>query len=351
MSESAPELSTPSAPDAGTSPGASEVAATPAQALARAQALVAAELDEVEVRLAQLLESSVAAVPQVVGHLAFAGGKRFRPLVTLLAARAAGYDADARLTVAAVGELLHTATLLHDDVIDGGEFRRGRPAARVLFGNGMAVLTGDFCLARALQAMSAAGSLAAVRSMSDAVTRMAEGEVAQLAMAGGFVLDRDRYYMVVDRKTAALIAWCTGVARLVPEACVAPLERYGLELGYAFQISDDVLDYAAGVARTGKARGQDLRDGKVTLPLLLACADDPDLREQTRAAMAAGPPMADDVADAIVARVTDSGALARARDIAHEHAQAATRALDPLPASPARAALADLAEYVVRRGR
>ncbi|HEY8376234.1 MAG TPA: polyprenyl synthetase family protein, partial [Nannocystis sp.] len=133
-------------------------------ALDQAIALVAGELAEVEARLEQLLQSSIAIIPELGGQLAFAGGKRFRPLVTLLAARAVGFIDPVRVTIAAVGELLHTATLLHDDVIDGGEFRRGRPTARLQYGNGMAVLTGDFCLARALQAVAYAGRLQAVQT-------------------------------------------------------------------------------------------------------------------------------------------------------------------------------------------
>jgi octaprenyl-diphosphate synthase len=147
-----------------------------------------------------------------------------------------------RITVAAVGELLHTATLLHDDVVDDGAFRRGRPAARVVHGNGLAVLTGDYCLAKALQAIARTGHLRAVRTLADTVTRMAEGEVAQLSYAGDFSLDQRRYRTVIDRKTAALIAWCSAVAGLVDDTLVEPLTRYGRELGFAFQIADDLLD-------------------------------------------------------------------------------------------------------------
>ncbi len=320
-------------------------------ALDQAVHLVADDLDEVERYLRELLHSTITIIPHVGGHLAFAGGKRFRPLVALLAARAAGYEDDARLTVAAVGELLHTATLLHDDVIDGGEFRRGRPAARLAYGNGMAVLTGDFCLARALQAMATAGRLEAVRTMSDAVTRMAEGEIAQLQVAGKFSLDRDRYYLVIERKTAALIAWCSSMAGLIDPDPAAALEQYGRELGYAFQIADDVIDYAHGVDETGKARGQDVREGKMTLPLLLACETDHNLRATVRQALDGGPPMSAAAVDEILERVTQSGALERARGVALDHADRAVRCLGEVSPSKARTALATLAHYVVRRCR
>jgi octaprenyl-diphosphate synthase len=312
-------------------------------------ALVADELHAVEARLADLLQSSIAVIPELGGQLAFAGGKRFRPLVSLLAARAAGFTDPVRVTLAAVGELLHTATLLHDDVIDSGEFRRGRPTARLHYGNGMAVLTGDFCLARALQAIAYAGRLAAVQTMSDAVTRMAEGEVAQLQVAGDTSLDRERYYLVIDRKTAALIAWCSSVAGLLDPATTAALHRYGLEIGYAFQIADDVLDYTSGVDQTGKARGQDLRDGKITLPLILACAQDLGLRRRVHALLDDGPPVDPDAAADLVARVAASSAPEQAALVAEDHARVAVAQLSALPPSPARDALATLARYVARR--
>ncbi|RMG95051.1 MAG: polyprenyl synthetase family protein [Deltaproteobacteria bacterium] len=323
--------------------------AAPPSPLESARRLVADDLAAVERRLAELIDSEVEAIPQVVGHLAFAAGKRFRPLVALLAAAATGFEDDARCTVAAVGELLHTATLLHDDVVDGGAFRRGRPASRVVFGNGMAVLSGDFCLARALQAMAALGRIEAMRTMADMVARMAEGEVAQLAMAGSFDVDVRRYYTVIDRKTAALIAWCSQLAGLVDPAFCEALDVYGLELGYAFQIADDVLDFASGVAVTGKARGQDFRDGKMTLPLLLACREDPALARTVERTLAGVPPVQDEVAEEVVSAVAGSRALDRARAIAGEHAERAVHALAALPASAARSALEDLADYVVRR--
>lgn len=320
-------------------------------ALEQAIALVAEDLVEVEQALGRLLHSSITVIPRVGGHLAFAGGKRFRPLVTLLAAQAAGHEDGTRITVAAVAELLHTATLLHDDVIDGGEFRRGRPAARMSYGNGMAVLTGDYCLARGLQAMAATGRIEGVRSMSDAVTLMAEGEVAQLDVAGDWTMDRKRYYMVIERKTAALIAWCSSVASLVEPRYKAALHRYGMEVGFAFQIADDVLDYASDLGQSGKARGQDLREGKLTLPLLIACEQSPEIREQVRQLLVAGPPVDDAAVDALLDQVTGGPALARATDIALSHARAAVDALDALPPSDARLALRALARAVARRNR
>jgi octaprenyl-diphosphate synthase len=314
-----------------------------------AMALVADELGQVERRLGDLLRSTFAIIPQVGGHLTFAGGKRFRPMVTLLAAQAAGYRSDKRITVAAAAELLHTATLLHDDVIDEGEFRRGRPAARLRYGNGLAVLTGDYCYARALQAVARLGEQRAIQTMADAVTRMAEGEVAQLHVAGEWDLDRERYYMVIDRKTAALISWCSSVAELVEPDMAKALARYGREVGYAFQIADDIIDYSLDVDVSGKARGQDLREGKATLPLILACERRPALRERLELMLRQGPPVDEDELGELLDAVIDSGALELARLAAKGHVEAAVDALADLPASPARAALEDLARYIVRR--
>jgi octaprenyl-diphosphate synthase len=335
MSESAPDLRQPDP--------------SRASPLAEALELVEDDLAAVERRLHELLRSTIAIIPEVGGHLAFAGGKRFRPLVALLAARAAGFASPARVDLAAAGELIHTATLLHDDVIDVGEFRRGRPAARIAYGNGLAVLTGDFCLARALQAVADLGRIEAVSTLSTTVTRMAEGEVAQLWAAGDSLLDRKRYDLVIERKTAALVAWCACLGGLLPAPLAAALELYGRELGYAFQIADDVLDCAYGVDETGKARGQDLQDGKLTLPLIYACQADPTLHSDIQRALAAGPPLSTSASADLLARAAETGALDRARQAARDHAQRAVAALAPVAAGAARDALVSLATYVAER--
>jgi octaprenyl-diphosphate synthase len=335
---------------------------SPVVLIEQALRLVADDLAATERRLAELLSSEITVIPEVAGHVTFAGGKRLRPLLTLLAAEATGFQEPERLTVAAVGELLHTATLLHDDVIDEGEFRRGRPAARMGYGNGMSVLAGDYCLARSLQAVAYTGRDVAVRSLADTVTRMAEGEVAQLDAAGRFGLDRAHYDRVIDRKTAALIAWCASVAGLVPAPFVEPLRRYGHQIGYAFQIVDDVLDVRpapAGPARgeaharrpgeSGKDPGQDLREGKMTLPIILACEADPALRREVEALLEAGSPADHAVVARLLPRVQACGAAEQALAVAREHVDQAVRALAVLPPSPARDALAGAAHYVVHR--
>ncbi|MEM9460214.1 MAG: polyprenyl synthetase family protein [Myxococcota bacterium] len=358
MSESAPELSLPRpcTPTPGIGPRRAPEATAPIE---HALALVADDLAATERRLAELLRSEIAVIPQVGGHLAFAGGKRLRPLLTLLAAEAAGFSEPERVTVAAVGELLHTATLLHDDVIDQGEFRRGRPAARMHYGNGMAVLAGDFCLARSLQAVAHTGRAIAVQTLSDCVTRMAEGEVAQLDAAGRFGLDRAHYERVIDRKTAALIAWCASVAGLVAPPYAEALGHYGHLIGHAFQIADDVLDLrlepgvlgpsGRGHGGSGKDPGQDLREGKMTLPIILACEADPALGEQIRALLDAGPPMDAATVSTLLPRIAATDAVPQALAVAQHHVDQATAALEVLPPSPARDALVSAAHYVVRR--
>src|SRR3954470_12647570 len=202
--------------------------------------LVSDELKVVEDRLAERMDSPIGAIPKVGAHLLGAGGKRLRPLLAVLGARAAGAPLELGVAVGCAAELTPTAQLYHDDVVDDGRVRRGRPAARMVFGNGIVVLVGDFCLARALETVALTGSLPVVQSLAATVTEMAEGEVAQLERAGNPDASVEDYFRVIDRKTASLIAWCTRVGGAVPAELEAPLERYGRALGRAFQIADDV---------------------------------------------------------------------------------------------------------------
>src|SRR5438552_324256 len=234
-------------------------------------ALVGDEMKVVEARLAERMESPIGSIPQVGAHLLAAGGKRLRPLLAVLAARATDTSLEHAAAVGCAAELIHTATLYHDDVVDDGRVRRGRPAARMVFGNGLVVLVGDFCLARALETVALTGSLPMVRSLASTVTEMAEGEVAQLERAGNPDATAHSYFDVIDRKTASLFAWCARVGGGLGPALDGPLGRYGRALGRAFQIADDVLDCAVDEATAGKSVGHDIQEGKVTLPVLYAC--------------------------------------------------------------------------------
>jgi octaprenyl-diphosphate synthase len=311
-------------------------------------ALVGEEMKVVEARLAERMESPIGSIPQVGAHLLAAGGKRLRPLLAVLAARAADAPLDHAVAVGCAAELIHTATLYHDDVVDDGRVRRGRPAARMVFGNGVVVLVGDFCLARALETVALTGSLPMVRSLAATVTEMAEGEVSQLERAGNPDATVDDYFRVIDRKTASLIAWCARVGGAVRPELDGALERYGRAVGRAFQIADDVLDAAADEATAGKSVGHDLQEGKLTLPTLLACEADPALGKRVRAQLGErGVPAG--IAAEILAEARALGAVDRARRKAQELAEVAGRELAGLPASPYREALREVAVLSANR--
>jgi octaprenyl-diphosphate synthase len=314
-------------------------------------ALVDDEMQTVELRLAERLESPVGAIPQVGAHLLGAGGKRLRPLLAVLAARATGAPLDHGVAVGCAAELIHTATLYHDDVVDDGRVRRGRPAARMVFGNGVVVLVGDFCLARALETVALTGSLPMVQSLASTVTEMAEGEVAQLERAGNPDATVEDYFRVIDRKTASLIAWCArvgGSTHDVDPSLTAPLERYGRALGRAFQIADDVLDSDIDEATAGKSVGHDLQEGKLTLPVLLACEADPELGRRVRRQIGErGVPAS--VAAEILVEVRAAGGAERARRKAAALADEAVSVLDALPPSRYREGLRALARLSADR--
>lgn len=305
--------------------------------------LVAGELRAAEEALAELVVSDVAALSHIAGYLADAGGKRLRPALVALGARAVGVDVAPQLMCC--GELIHLGSLLHDDVVDQGDVRRGRPAAHVVHGNAVAVLTGDFCVARALLAAARHGSGDASERLAEVVVDMSAGEVLQLQHAGDLDNDLATYLEVIDRKSARLIAWCAAAAAWASDDVDAgeALTRYGLKVGLAYQITDDVLDYRAG---TGKQAGADLRERKVTLPLLHAFERVPGLRTRLRA----GAPTADEL-PALMDAVRASGALDAALDDARAWVDEALDALEALPAGPGRDALAVLARYVVERTR
>lgn len=318
--------------------------ATRVEGPSSALSLVAEEMGLAERELRVLVQSDVAAVPAVAGYLVEAGGKRLRPALTALGARAVGL-VPVPVRLMCVGELLHLGSLLHDDVVDDGDLRRDRPAAHRVYGNAVTVLTGDFCLARAVLLASEEGGAAAVHALGQVVTEMAEGEVLQLQRAGDLSCTVDQYLDVVARKSAALIAWCARAGALAthqPEAAAA-LEAFGRAVGIAFQITDDVLDYVEG---TGKIRGADLRERKVTLPLIRAMEVVPGLREE----LADGPPSKERV-EVLLTRIRATDALDRSLDEARARAADAIQSLSSLPPSEARDALTVLARYLVERVR
>lgn len=313
----------------------------------RMVALVADDLQRVEALLRARMDSAIGTIPDVGAHLLMAGGKRLRPLLAVLAARATGAPIEIGLAVGCAAELIHTATLYHDDVVDDGRVRRGRPAARLVFGNGIVVLVGDFCLARALETVASTGVIPVVQSLAATVTEMAEGEVAQLEGAGNPDATTTGYFDVIDRKTASLIAWCARVGGATP-GLDAPLDRFGRAVGRAFQIADDILDCAVAEQVAGKSVGHDLMEGKMTLPVLLACDADPSVRLRIRAALGERG-MSSAAALEILELVRQAGGVEAAKRQALALVDAAMSDLNALPPSPFREGLRDLAVLSVER--
>jgi octaprenyl-diphosphate synthase len=235
--------------------------------------IVQNDLEDTNRIILERMHSDVELIPTLARHLIAAGGKRLRPVLTLGAAKLCGYDGDRAKKLAACVEFIHTATLLHDDVVDESNLRRGNETANALWGNQASVLVGDFLFSRSFQLMVEDGSLEVLRILSNASAVIAEGEVLQLMNVGDISLTEDKYYEVIGAKTAALFTAACEVGAVVadrPEKEVKALADYGTNLGIAFQLIDDALDYSAEQAALGKTIGDDFREGKVTLPVLLA---------------------------------------------------------------------------------
>ena len=235
--------------------------------------LVGGGLKSVNDRILRNMHSPVALIPQLAGHIIAAGGKRLRPMLTLASSRLCGYHGDRHIALAACVEFIHTATLLHDDVVDDSELRRGLASANALWGNKASVLVGDFLFSRAFQLMVADGSLKVLEILSQASAVIAEGEVLQLATTNDTETSEQAYLEVIRCKTAALFAAACRIGAVVanrPKVEEEALEGFGLNLGIAFQLIDDVLDFSARQAELGKTIGDDFREGKITLPVILA---------------------------------------------------------------------------------
>ena len=324
----------------------------------RAQAALAGvpQLQETLIELeAQLTRATLDAEDRLraaARHLVAAGGKRIRPMVTLLATGACGGEMRAAVPCAVAAELTHSASLLHDDVIDDGSMRRGLPASRVLWGNAVSVLSGDWLLTRALEIVSAAPARsAALPALLVAMRRLVEGEVLQLSLRGGFAATEQDYLNVVRGKTASLFgwaaaagAWSAGLTGKVPEA----LCRFGEGIGIAFQLVDDALDYAADPESLGKRLGADLTEGKATLPLIRACAAEPRLRDRL-GAVVEGTVAVEAVAAEVIEAVQRVGGVDAARALAREHPAAALQALEEIPAGAHHSALREAALSLTER--
>lgn len=328
----------------------------PPQAPARASSaeeirtLVASEMQLVDDHIRRSLHSEVVLINQVANYIIAGGGKRLRPTLVLLSAGAYGYEGAKHVEIASIVEFIHTATLLHDDVVDASEMRRGRETAHVLWGNEASVLVGDFLYSRAFQLMVSVGSMRAMQIFAETTNIIAEGEVLQLLNVHEPDTTEDQYLEVIRSKTAKLFE---AAARLGPVLAGLPVEgeadmaRYGMHLGTAYQLIDDLLDYRGESEIIGKNIGDDLAEGKPTLPLIYVMRHGTDAQIRiVREAIESG---GRDAIDEVVSAVESSGAIAYTAAAAQAEALRALEALDGIPDSTHAEALRGLAEYAVER--
>ncbi len=312
--------------------------------------LIVADMAAVDRVIRERLHSEVALIRQVAEYIIGSGGKRLRPALVLLSAGALGYRGSSHHTLAAVVEFIHTATLLHDDVVDESALRRGRPTANTLFGNAASVLVGDFVYSRAFQMMVDVDDMRVLRVLADATNVIAEGEVLQLMNCRNVDIDEDSYLRVIRYKTAKLFEAASRLGALLagaPPAVEAAMAAYGSHLGTAFQLIDDVLDYSGDAGVIGKNVGDDLAEGKPTLPLIRVIQHGtPGEAALVRGALASG---GLDELDRVLAAIRSSGALDYTRRQAAAEADAARAALDGIPSTQYRDSLLQLASFAVTR--
>ena len=322
----------------------------PATAPEDLRALVRSEWSEVNRLIYRRLGSDVALVNQVAHHIINHGGKRLRPLAVLLAARASGSERDANVAVAAIIEFIHTATLLHDDVVDNSSLRRGQETANSVFGNQASVLVGDFLYSRAFQIMVEIGEMRILDVLADATNTIAEGEVLQLMNCNNPDISEADYMEVIYRKTAKLFEAGTRIGAILArrdERMEVALVNYGRHLGRAFQLVDDALDYDATPEEFGKNIGDDLADGKITLPLIYALRHGTAAeRHMIREAIETG---STQNFKSIQLAIETSGGIRYTAERAQDEANEAVRALDTLPRSKFREGLAGLARFAISR--
>ncbi|WP_340108426.1 polyprenyl synthetase family protein [Pikeienuella sp. HZG-20] len=324
-------------------------------AFSRLASLVAPELEAVNQTIRERMRSEHAPrIPELSAHLIEAGGKRLRPVLTLAAAKLCGYEGEHQIRLAAAVEFIHTATLLHDDVVDESAKRRGRPTANILFGNQQSVLVGDYLFARSFRLMVETGSLRVLDILAGASAVIAEGEVLQLTAQHDLSGGEERYFQVIRGKTAALFAAAAEVGAVVAaadEAEIAALRSYGDALGVAFQLIDDCLDYDGAAAAMGKNVGDDFRDGKATLPVLIAYRQgDAAERAFWERVIGDHEQKEGDLAEALSLIAAHDG-LGRTRARAAEWGEKAVRSLDQFADGDVKRGLADVVEFVTARAR
>ncbi|WP_374530909.1 polyprenyl synthetase family protein [Novosphingobium sp.] len=315
-------------------------------------ALTAQGMNAVNAVILDRMQSEIPLIPALAGHLIAGGGKRMRPMLTLAGAALCDYHGTRHHKLAAAVEFIHTATLLHDDVVDGSEMRRGKAAANLIFGNPATVLVGDFLFTRSFELMVEDGSLRVLKILSNASSVISEGEVDQLTAARQVETTEERYLSIIGAKTAALFAAATRIAAVVAEKGEAEeraLDDYGRNLGIAFQLVDDAMDYDSDAHEMGKGKGDDFREGKMTLPVILAYArGNAEEREFWRTAISGERTSDEDLAHA-VRLINAHDAVNATRERAYHFAQRAINAIACFPPSEARSAMAEAAEFAVSR--
>lgn len=315
-------------------------------------ALVADDMHGVNAVILDRMQSKVGLIPELAGHLIAGGGKRMRPMLTLGCAALLGYSGTRHQKLAAAVEFIHTATLLHDDVVDGSGLRRGKRTANLIWGNPATVLVGDFLFSRAFELMVEDGSLRVLKILSHASAVIAEGEVEQLTTQRRIETDEDQYLTVISAKTAALFAAACRIAPVVAESgesAEIALEKYGKYLGIAFQLVDDVLDYGSKQDVMGKGVGDDFRDGKVTLPVILAYARGSEEDRAFWRAAITGERISDTDLEHAIALLRKTDALLETVERARHYGRRALDALAQFPAGNARTALSEAVEFAISR--
>ena len=318
----------------------------------RLHALVGADMAATDKLIHARMHSGVTLIPDLARHLIDSGGKRLRPLLTLAAARAGGYAGTSHVMLAAAVEFIHTATLLHDDVVDESALRRGKVSANLMWGNKPSVLVGDFLFSRAFQLMVETGNLAVLDILAGSAAIIAEGEVMQLKSTNNLGVTKAHYLSVVTAKTAALFAAAAEAGAVIaaqPAGTIEGMRAYGLNLGIAFQLVDDALDYSGRQALLGKSVGDDFREAKMTLPIILAHAraQDSDKPFWKRVIETGNQTEAD--LDRAITLVEETGAIQETMRRARAYADDAKTALSVLPPSDIRSALAEIADFCVER--
>jgi octaprenyl-diphosphate synthase len=315
-------------------------------------AAVQTDLEAIETALEENLKPHLDLVREVAGHILFSGGKRLRPLLMVLSARVCGYTGGYDKTFSTALEFLHAATLLHDDLVDGAALRRGKTVAHLKWGNSIAVLVGDFLLARALSVSAATGSVKIVQILAELTEQMSQGEVHQLMRKGDIGLSEDEYLEVIRRKTAVLFEAACRVSAVLagaPREKEAALAQFGFNLGLAFQIADDLFDYTLETLQLGKQVGADLREGKMTLPVIHALRQAQAADREWMVSVIRNPNFSTEDFRKLVDLLGSCGAVQYAEQAAENYISLAKKGLSAFPPSETLETLIDIADYALHR--